>query len=317
MKRLSLFVLFILTVLFLGACGNEDGGSDNENDGDFKVGFSQATLNHPFRVAMVEDFEEYLNENHPDVEFLLTDGEDNASTQVSDIETLVSQGVDILVVSPHSSDALTPIIAEVMEKGIPVITVDRTVNTEVTAHVGADNKEIGQTFGEYIADQVDGEGNIIEIQGTAGSSATIERSEGFREAIEGTDIELIAEQHADYLREPAMSFMEDMLQRFSDTDSIQAIYAHNDEMGLGALDAIKASGREGEIKVFSIDGQNNAFESVDNGGLAAVAIYPHGGTEAAEIAMKVLEGEDVDEEYILEFNIVDETNVEEFLGTGI
>src|SRR5699024_10039922 len=211
-------------------------------------------------------------------------------TQVSDVNTLVSRNIDLLVISPHSSDALTPVVEQVMESGTPVVTVDRTVNTPVTVHVGADNEVIGEGSGKYITEKLNDKVNIIEIQGTADSSATLERHDGFLKGIEDTEIEIVSEQHADYLREPAMSYMEDMLQRFSESNSIQAVFAHNDEMGLGAVNAIASAGRSDEIMVFSIDGQNNAFDAVNEGTLEASAIYPHGGVESAETAVKILQG---------------------------
>ncbi len=321
MKRnLFIVITLVLFVFALTGCNKDSGNSSSDSKDSattYKVGFSQGTMNHPFRVAMVEEFENYMKENHPEVEVLITDGENNSSTQVSDVETLISQGIDLLAISPLTSDALTPAVADAMEAGIPVITVDREVNTPVTVHVGANNSEIGKVFGDYIVNELKNGGKVIEIQGTAGSSATIERHEGFLEAIEGSDVEVIAEQHADYLRDPAMNFMEDMLQRFSEPNSIQAVYAHNDEMGLGAISAIQAAGRLDEIKVFSIDGQNNAFEAVEEGTLSASANYPHGGRDAAELAIKVLNGEDIEELIELEFDIVDESNVDEFLGKGI
>src|SRR5699024_5106760 len=136
MKKILLILMLIPT--FLIACnnqseenaeGSEGSGSEEES---YTIGFSQATMNHPFRVAMVEDFEDYINENHPNIEVIVTDGQDNGSTQVSDVNTLVSRNIDLLVISPHSSDALTPVVEQVMESGTPVVTVDRTVNTPVT-----------------------------------------------------------------------------------------------------------------------------------------------------------------------------------------
>jgi ribose transport system substrate-binding protein len=211
-------------------------------DDTIVIGFSQGTMNHPWRVAMVEGNQRYVDENLPNVEFIVTDGQNSSEKQVTDVETLLARGVDVLMISPLTSDALTPVVMDALDAGIPVVTMDRRVNVPVTVHVGAENRPIGQSAGEFIAEQIGGTGAVIEIQGTAGASATIDRHDGFMDAIEGTDIEVVASQHADYLRENALRFMEDQLQRFGPGE-IQAVYAHNDEMALGAVQALEAAGR--------------------------------------------------------------------------
>ena len=279
------------------------------------IGFSQGTMNHPWRVAMVEGNQRYAAENLPNVELVVTDGQNDSAKQVSDVETLIARGIDVLMISPLTSDALTPIVADALEAGIPVVTLDRKVNIPVTVHVGAHNKPIGEQAGRFIAEKLGGEGNVIEIQGTAGASATVERNAGFAEAVAGTNLKVVASQHADYLRENAVRFMEDQLQRFGPGE-IQAVYAHNDEMALGAIQALEAVGRLDEVVVVGIDGQNTAFESIKEGKLAASFTYPFVAPEGIEIAYKVAKGEEVDEEVILGGTQVDADNIDEMLGKG-
>jgi ribose transport system substrate-binding protein len=181
-----------------------------------KIGFSQGTMESSWRVNMVEGNKKYAEANLPDVELIVTNGENNASKQVSDVESLIAQGVKTLIISPVTADALTPVVKQAMDAGIPVVTLDRKVNTDVTLHVGADNKLIGEKAAKYVCEVLNGKGNVIEIQGTAGASATVDRHDVFVATIEKEcpEVKIVASQVANYVREPAIKFMEDMLQRF-------------------------------------------------------------------------------------------------------
>ena len=280
------------------------------------IGFSQGTMNHPWRVAMVDGNKKYATEHYPDVDLVVTDGQNQATKQVSDVESLISRGIKVLVISPLQAQALTPIVKQAMEANIPVITLDRAVNTKVTCQVGAQNKPIGVEAGKFIAEKLNGKGNVIEVQGTAGASATIDRHHGFREALKDSPgIKVVADQFCDYLREPAVKFVEDMLQRFG-PGQLQAIYAHNDEMALGAIKAVEAAGRSKEIVVIGIDGQNSAFQAVKDGKLAATFIYPFCAPEGIEYAYKIAKGEQVPPVVELKSTQVDPSNIDQYLGKG-
>jgi ribose transport system substrate-binding protein len=280
------------------------------------IGFSQGTMNHPWRVAMVDGNKKYAAEHYPDVDLVVTDGQNQATKQVSDVESLISRGIKVLVISPLQAQALTPIVKQAMEANIPVVTLDRAVNTKVTCQVGAQNKPIGVEAGQFIAQKLNGKGNVIEVQGTAGASATIDRHDGFREALKDSPgIKVVADQFCDYLREPAVKFVEDMLQRFG-PGQLQAIYAHNDEMALGAIKAVEAAGRSKEIVIIGIDGQNSAFQAVKDGKLAATFIYPFCAPEGIEYAYKIAKGEPVPSVVELTSTQVDPSNIDQYLGKG-
>ena len=280
------------------------------------IGFSQGTMNHPWRVAMVDGNKKYATEHYPDVDLVVTDGQNQATKQVSDVESLISRGIKVLVISPLQAQALTPIVKQAMEANIPVVTLDRAVNTKVTCQVGAQNKPIGVEAGKFIAEKLNGKGNVIEVQGTAGASATIDRHDGFREALKDSPgIKVVADQFCDYLREPAVKFVEDMLQRFG-PGQLQAIYAHNDEMALGAIKAVEAAGRSKEIVIIGIDGQNSAFQAVKDGKLAATFIYPFCAPEGIEYAYKIAKGEQVPPVVELKSTQVDPSNIDQYLGKG-
>ncbi|WP_244426068.1 substrate-binding domain-containing protein [Mesorhizobium amorphae] len=281
-----------------------------------KIGFSQGTMNHPWRVAMVEGNKKYAAEHYPDVDLIVTDGNNDASKQVADVESLIAQGIKVLMISPLTEQALTPVVKEAMDAGIKVVTLDRKVNTPVTVHVGGENLPLGVGAGEFLAKKLNGKGNIIELQGTAGASATIDRNNGFAEAIaKHPDMKVVASQNCDYTRDKAVKFMEDMVQRFG-PGQIQAVYAHNDEMALGAIQVLEAAGRLNEVAVVGIDGQETAFEAVKQGKLAATFVYPFVAPEGIETAYKVAKGEEVPETITLPTVSVTPDNIADMIGKG-
>lgn len=299
----------------VGGCMPE-GWTPAKADEKILIAFSQGTMNHPWRVAMVDGNKAYAAEHYPNVELVVTDGQNQATKQVADVESLVVRQPKVLMISPLTADALTPAVEAAMAAGIPVVTLDRMVDTCVAVHVGAENRPIGKQAAEFLGKALNGKGQIVEIQGTAGASATVDRHEGFAEGLQAfPDLKVVADQTADYLREPATSFMEDMLQRFG-PGQINAVYAHNDEMALGAIEAIKEAGRLQEIMVVGIDGENAAFESVKAGEMAATFIYPFVAPEGIITAYQLATGEKVEPVITLKSQQVDATNVDEFIGKG-
>jgi ribose transport system substrate-binding protein len=329
-KTFKLLLTLVLVVALFAGCGSNApktpsetpsqsaNPSENPSEKKFLVGLSQGTMNHPFRVAMVEENVAYAKEHYPNMEIIVTDANNDSSKQVTDVEDLIAKGIDALIISPLTAEALTDVVEKAMEKGIPVITLDRNVNTDVTSFVGAENKPMGVASAKLLAEMLDGKGKIIEIQGTAGASATIDRHDGFVEELANhPDLEIVAEQYCDYLRENAMTYMEDMLQRFGPGE-IQAVYAHNDEMALGALEAMRAAGRDDEgIILIGMDGSEVAFEAIKEGAMTFTVVYPYCAPEGVQVAYKILTGEKVDTRIQLDTAIVNKDNIDEWLGKGL
>jgi len=286
-------------------------------DDKIPIGFSQGTMESSWRVNMVEGNKKYAEANLPDVDLIITNGENNASKQVSDVESLIAQGVKVLIISPVTADALTPVVKQAMDSGIPVLTLDRKVNTPVTAHIGADNVLIGKTAGEFVCQALEGKGNVIEIQGTAGASATVDRHDAFHAVLaeKCPDVKVVADQVANYVREPAIKFMEDMLQRFP-SGEIDLVYAHNDDMALGAVTALEAARRLSEVKVVGIDGENAAYDAIKAGKMVATFTYHFVAPEGVQYGYKVAKGETLPAEIVLPTHQVDQTNVDQWLGKG-
>ena len=270
-----------------------------------------------WRVNMVEGNRKWAEANLPDVELIVTSGENQAGKQVSDVESLIAQNVKTLIISPVTAEALTPVVKQAMDAGIPVVTLDRKVNTDVTLHIGADNKLIGRTAGAFVCETLGGKGNVIEIQGTAGASATIDRHDEFHKVLaeKCPDVKVVADQVANYVREPAIKFMEDMLQRFKPGE-IQLVYAHNDDMALGAVTALEAANRLSEVKVVGIDGENAAYDAIKAGKMAATFTYHFVAPEGVQYGYKIAKGEKLEKEIVLPTHQVDAGNVDQWIGKG-
>jgi ribose transport system substrate-binding protein len=290
-----------------------------QDDEKFQCGFSQAHNGHPWRVNQTANVRDYWAENLTDeMDMAFTDGRNRPDKQAADVEDLLAKGVTCLILTPVQAEALTPVTEQAMEAGVIVITLDREVNTPVTLHIGADNKLIGRMAAQYIAENLlNGEGNIIEIQGTLGASATTDRHDDFVAELEANypNIQVIASQTADYERADALTYMEDMIQRF-EPGEFTVVYAHNDEMALGAIEALKAADRLEGVFVVGIDGQNEAFDAIAAGEMTATITYPNGGAEGVEYAYKILSGEEVTDRLVLDSILVDPSNVEEWIDKG-
>jgi ribose transport system substrate-binding protein len=281
-----------------------------------KIGYSQCTLNHPWRVAQTDGNRIYCEKNYPDVQLIVTDGNNDSGKQVSDIESLLTQDIKVLMVAPLTAAALTPIVKQAMQSGIPVVALDREVNTKVTCHIGAKNTPIGAAAAALLAKKLGGKGAIIELQGTAGASATVDRNKGFVDQLAKTpDLKIVASQNCDYTRDKAVKFMEDMVQRFGE-GAIQAVYAHNDEMALGAIQVLEGAGRLKGVQVIGIDGQNNAINAVAAGKLTATFTYPYVAPEGIQYAYKIAKGETVPAEVVLESVAITAENAKDMIGKG-
>ena len=277
----------LLAFALVAGCGKEQGGKK-------RIGFSQANLGEPWRVAMNADIAEAAKA-HPELEFVYADAQQDNAKQVADVETFLRQKIDLLIISPNEAKPLTAVVKRTFESKIPVIVLDRNIEGDTyTTFIGADNKAIGRAAGELTANLLNGKGDIIEIKGLPGSTPAIDRSAGFREAIAAfPDIHIVHDPVANWLREEAMTQMEAALAAHP---KIDLVYAHNDPMAVGAYLAAKAKGRGASMKFIGIDGLpglDGGRQAVIDGKLAATFVYPTGGKEAVETAAKILRGESV------------------------
>lgn len=268
---------------------NEDGAeTETTTETEQKaIGLVLSTLDNPFFVTLKDGAQEKADE----LGYILTvlDSQNDSAKELSNIEDLIARKVDLILINPTDSDAVGNAIKLANDAGILVITLDRGANSgEVMTHIASDNIAGGKMAGEYIIEKLGGKGKVVELEGIAGTSAARDRGEGFNSAISTSDIEVVAKQVADFDRTKGLTVMENILQAQPEID---AVFAHNDEMALGAIKAIEASGRT--IMVVGFDATDDAVKSVQDGIMAAtVAQQPNLiGSKGVEMADKALKGE--------------------------
>ncbi len=255
----------------------------------FTIGMSQCNLGEPWRVQMNADIKAAAQE-HPDFEVTWRDAQNDTLKQRAQVEELVQAKVDLLIISPKEAQPLTDPVAKVIGAGIPVIVLDRAVlGDKYTTFIGADNKKIGKAAGEWVKQVLGGKGKIVELKGLMTSTPGQDRSAGFREALQGSEIEVAFEADMKWLEPDARKEMDSALSRLP---KIDLVYAHNDPGAHGAYLAAKAAGREKEMKFVGIDAlPHEGVAYVEQGLLDATFQYPTGGKEAIETAAKILRGE--------------------------
>jgi ribose transport system substrate-binding protein len=280
-KRLLMcMMLAAVLALGVGACNgddeDDDGGSDTTAAETDTGGGSGETVtiaasvpptDHGWLGAVSKNAEEAADQ-FDDVEFELVEAAD-ADSQASQIETLINEEPDALVVLPHDGEALTPVAEKAMEAGIHVVNVDRLFSTPEAARatILGDNYDIGVQAATYLAEQLDCEGNVVEIQGLAGISVTDDRTKGFSDTIKelcGSGIEIVAQQPGDFNPDTGLEVMEAILQA---EDEIDAVYTHDDDMAEGVVAAIQNAQREDEMILTGVGGSCNAFDAIEEGGL--------------------------------------------------
>lgn len=274
-----------------------EGGSDSSGGGNGSIGLSVSTLNNPFFVSLSEGAKEKAKEEN--VDLIVVDAGDDAAKQASDVEDLVSKNISVLIVNPVDSDAVAPAVKDAVAKGIKVISVDRVVNNvDIDCAIASDNVEGAKMATEYLVSLIGEGAKTAELEGVPGASATIDRGAGFHEVAD-EKLKVVSKQTANFSRSEGMSVMENMLQANSD---IQGVFAHNDEMALGAVEAIGNR----KIVVVGFDATDDAVAAVSNGKMAAtVAQKPDlMGATAVETAIKLVAGESVEKEIPVEVELI-------------
>ncbi len=277
------------------------------------VGVSWSSASFPYGAKSTQQIPQFAETFFPSMDVTVTDGQGDATTQTSQIDDMIAQGIDVLIVSPQDAAALAGAVERANEAGIDVIAADRNVDATVATYIGSDNVEAGLVSGEAVAAAFPDGAKVVELAGSLGASPTIDRAAGFRTGIEGSNVEIIASQTANYDRAEGLQVMEDLLQRFKEGE-IDAVYTHNDQMSFGAIQAITEAGRDAGIKVFGIDGEEGALEMVEAGTYAATVGYPLVVKEAVIAAAKLCSGEPIDERIVLDSTLIDSSNVADYLG---
>ncbi|QEW01689.1 ABC transporter substrate-binding protein [Microbacterium lushaniae] len=308
MKKKILAAAAMLGAVLMAATGCAGGagtaGGGGGGDDVITVGFAQTGSESGWRAANTESMKEaFSEENGFDLVFNAADNKQEA--QIAAVRNFINQGVDAIVIAPITVDGWDDVLTEAKDAGIPVILEDRTVSASddlYASWVGLDFEQEGKTAGEWVKENFDGKGaNLVVLEGTTGSSAALDRATGFDAAIEGTDITVMDSQTGDFTRDGGKKVMEGYLQKYG--SDIDVLFAHNDDMGLGALDAIKAAGLVPgqDIQIVTIDAVKDGMTALANGEFNfIVECNPLLGEQAAELVKKVLAGEEVEKATIVE-----------------
>jgi len=256
------------------------------------VGLSISTLNNPFFVDLRDGAQ--VAAKRLNVNLIVLDAQNDSAREASGIEDLIQKKVAVIAINPTDSDAIVPTIKKINAAKIPVITVDRGANGGVVAaHIASDNVAGGMMAAEYVGKRLNGKGNVVMLEGIAGTSAARDRGKGFRDGLKKyPGITLVAVQTADFDRAKGLAVMENILQA---QKKIDAVFAQNDEMALGAIQAIAAAKRQKEMFVVGFDAIADALKAVQDGTMAAtIAQQPKEmGRLAVEAAVKIIKKQSV------------------------
>ncbi|QWT19553.1 ribose ABC transporter substrate-binding protein RbsB [Bacillus sp. NP157] len=254
------------------------------------VGLALSTQNNPFFVELKDGAQKAADA--AGVQLVVVDAQDDPARQISSVEDLIQKHVSVILLNPTDSSALAGAVQSAQRANIPVITLDRGVDgAEVASHIASDNIAGGKMAADYLSKALGGKGNIIELQGVAGTSAARERGKGFDDEVATTGMKVVAQQPANFDRAQGLSVSENLLQGNSD---VQAIFAQNDEMALGAVQAL--AGKNKKVLVVGFDGTPDGKKAVQDGNMAAtVAQQPEEiGRLGVETAKKLVDKQPVD-----------------------
>ena len=309
---LSTFAIAGVTALALAGCSgtadNDDAPPANGGDSSdelITVGFAQTGSESGWRSANTESMRTAFSEENG-FNLVFNAADNDPAAQISAVRSFINQGVDAIVIAPIVEDGWDDVLQEAKDAGIPVILEDRTVTASEDLYatwVGLDFTREGEIAGEWAAEQFgDTATRMVVLEGTVGSAPANNRADGFNSAIEGTAIETIDSQSGDFTRDGGKAVMEGFIANYG-IDGIDLLYAHNDDMGLGAIEAIEAAGGvPGEdIVIITIDAVHDGMAALIDGKINyIVQCNPLLGELAAGLVKDVLAGKDVEKKYYVE-----------------
>ena len=298
LKKVVLSCMIGAALLSVAGCGSSD---DKAASSDKKViiGFSVSTQNNPFFVKMADSVKAEAAKQG--VEVKIVDAQNDPAKQANDISDLIQQHVDVLIVNPVDSAAVGNSVISANEAKIPVITVDRSSDSgDVATHIASNNIKGGEMAADFLVQKLGEGAEVAELEGIPGASATRERGEGFHN-IADNKLKVLAKQSADFDRSKGLTVAENMIQANA---GIKAIFAHNDEMALGAISAAKSANKN--IIIVGFDGTEDGMKAVEDGDLVAtIAQQPDKmGEMGVDAAVKLAKGESVEKNIAIDLKLV-------------
>lgn len=303
-RTLKYLVGILVATLLLG-CNREEPGSDGKKK--IVIGVSLLNLSSEFIVMLDESMEAKAQELG--VRLIVNDAQRSAERQIQQVESFIAQQVDVIILNPCEVDASSPAVDKALAAGIPVVNVNSETRSKPTAFVGSHDEESARMAMEYIAKLLNGQGNVLMMQGFMGQAAQLKRDQGAQEILaKNPGLKLIASQTAEWDRAKAMSLMENWIQ--SHGSQINAVFAQNDEMGMGALLALERAKLKDKVAVVSIDAIADALQAVKDKRLDATVFQDARaqGATAVEIAVKIDRKEPYAEETFIPFKLITPEN---------
>lgn len=260
-----------------------------------------STLSNPFFVAMKDGAQKKADELGYNL--IVLDSQNNSTRELSNVQDITVIGAKVILINPTDSDAVGNAIEAANRANIPVVTLDRGANRgTVVSHIASDNVAGGKLAGDFIAEKVGDGAEIIQLEGIAGTSAARERGEGFKQAIATHKFKLLASQPADFDRTKGLNIMQNLMTAHS---GVQAVFAQNDEMAIGAMRALQTGGKR-DVIIVGFDGTNDGLKAVESGRLSATIAQQPAliGSIGVEIADKIIKGENVDAQVPVELKLI-------------
>ena len=322
-RKALVLVLALCMVFSLAACGDkpqEPAESPASDTADTPAESEKITIGVTlmnFSTQFSIDLKDYITakaEEIGGVELMFLDAGGDAAKQVQQIDSFISQGVDAIIMQPQEQDACSPAVEKAKEAGIPIVNCNSHTTAEPDAYVGSDDAESAEIAMNYIAERLDGKGKVVMMHGHPGQTAELMRTQGAMDVLEKyPDMELLDEQTANWDRAEAMTLMENWLQAYG--DEINAVFCQNDEMALGALNALLQAGKKDNVVVVGVDAIDDARKSVKDGELDATVFQDCKGQAegALAAAIKLAKGEEVDAQILIPFILVNSENIDEYL----
>jgi inositol transport system substrate-binding protein len=267
------------------------------------IGVSLLNLSNEFIVMLNKSMEEKAHELG--VQLVVNDAQRSADKQVQQAESFIAQKVDAVILNPCEVEASSPAVDKALAAGIPVVNVNSETRTAPSAFIGSRDEDAGRIAMEYIAQRLKGKGNVVMMQGFMGQAAQIKRDQGAREVLaKNPDLKLLAEQTAEWDRAKGMSLMENWMQSYG--DRIDAVFAQNDEMAMGALIALEQAKRKSKTIVVGVDAIADAVQAVHDGRLDATVFQDAKGQGAAavETALKIIRHQPYEKQTLIPFQLI-------------
>ncbi|QZY56038.1 sugar ABC transporter substrate-binding protein [Crassaminicella profunda] len=313
-KFFALVLIVVMSFSLLAGCGAKE--ETPAEDGAMTIGVSIASFDDTFLMYMKDGMEKYIAGLDEKVEVTYVDAKADAAKQLGQVENFISQGVDAIVVVPVNTEATTPMTQAAEESNVPLVYVNRLPDNlpEDVVFVGSNSIDAGIFQMEYIAEKMGGKGNIGILMGILDHEAAIKRTEGVEKVIKEKypDIKVVKKQTGKWSRAEGMAVMENWL---ASGEKIDAVCANNDDMAIGAMNAIEAAGKLDEILVAGVDATPDALTELDKGKLSATVFQDAEGQGSGgmEAAVKKVKGEKVESQVWIPFQLVTPENYKEFM----